>query len=95
MDDQAQQDQPLFQNSDDQERVYAPQQTPGAARPAADDHPERSRQVGGPLPTTVPPAAPTSTTAPELTLTGPVDQALTGADPARDDDMLDDGERRG
>lgn len=31
------QEQPLFHNTDEQEQVYAPQQVPGAARPAADD----------------------------------------------------------
>ena len=29
-------DGPLFQNLDEQERIYAPQQVPGAARPAVD-----------------------------------------------------------
>lgn len=31
------QDQPLFHNTDEQERAYAPQQVPDATRPALDD----------------------------------------------------------
>ena len=37
MEDQAQQKQPLFQNADDQEQAYAPQQVPGNAIPAAEE----------------------------------------------------------
>lgn len=75
MDDQSQHEQPLFHNTDEQERVYAPQHVPGALPSAADTDATTGLTSTGPIPTTVPPAAPTSTTAPELTLAAPVDLA--------------------
>jgi hypothetical protein len=83
MDDQAQQKQPLFQNADDQEQAYAPQQVPGDPGVSADAVTgDPSNPRGAPA---VPPAAPTSTTAPELTLAAPVDLAARNV-PAGDED---------
>lgn len=86
MDDQSQHEQPLFHNTDEQERVYAPQQVPGALPTSADDDATTGLASTGPIPTAVPPAAPTSTTAPELTLSAPVDLAARSLN-------ADDGQR--
>jgi hypothetical protein len=74
MDDQAQSGQPLFQNTDAQEQAYAPQQLPRANDATIADA-VTGDVTAAPLSQAVPPAAPTSTTAPELTLTAPVDLA--------------------
>lgn len=74
MDDQAQGGKPLFQNTDAQEHAYAPQQPPSANDSTIADA-VTGDVAAAPLSQAVPPAAPTSTTAPELTLTAPVDLA--------------------
>lgn len=89
MDDQSQQEQPLFQSTDDHERVYAPQQVPGALASPDDTDATTGLTSTGPIPTAVPPAAPTSTTAPELTLSAPVDLAARSLN----DDERDQAER--
>jgi len=86
MDDQSQHEQPLFHNADAQEQVYAPHQVPGAIPAAAD-----ADATTGLASTAVPPAAPISTTAPELTLSAPVDLAARSLN--ADDDQRDQAER--
>ncbi len=76
MDDQSQPDQPLFQNTDEQEQVYVPQQMPEDMRSAND----ADALIDESSASLVTPAAPISTTAPELTMTGAVDHAATQRD---------------
>jgi hypothetical protein len=78
---------PLFQNVDEQERIYAPEQVPGNIRDDLDDggpaaeHPDDVS--GTPI---VPTAAPVNLTTPELTLGAPASVVEANTDDDRDDD---------
>jgi hypothetical protein len=60
-------DQPLFQNMDEQERTYAPEQVPGGVQPASSDAPYAGSAV--------PLAPPTNLTTPEVTIAAPASKA--------------------
>lgn len=91
MDDRSHNEQPLFQNTDEHEQVYAPQQLPRTAETIASDG--TTGDPINPVVPSVPPAAPTSTTAPELTLTAPVDLAARNIPAGDDDSPRDEIER--
>ena len=81
MDDPTQHE-PLFQNTDEQEQVFAPQQLPA----------EDSNSVADPaLAMPIPPAAPVTTTAPELTMAAPVNLANADTSDTADETRVDPG----